>query len=309
MPHIIEPGSDLAIQRAATKMKTKNDSVPVIDRFFSLEETTRLNNFAPLFRNSLQNESTALAHQTLGTSVMKKAWTKGRMFIQHFVEVFNKGVDRGKYAEDDRGYYHLPASSGATYVMNKLDDVTTYGEYLRAGDIDRMAVVGAAAMSNPTIAEVNATTVDFNTKYDLQSNLKDAHNATSIIVQKLRPEGLAVTKKGFAEIRAHYSEESASAIRQHLRDYGAVFASDVDLTFKFVITNSIGGAFVDAHILLEETGLERDAVNGAVTFVSKIADEVNFMITHPDFQPKEVTVALPNGTLIFDVNVILVPLI
>ena len=85
------PQSDEARDKALTQAKVKNDSIPVANQFLTAPTKTRLNASQPLFRVAMQNRGNALAAQAGATTGVYDAFAKTKMFISHFIQVFNLG--------------------------------------------------------------------------------------------------------------------------------------------------------------------------------------------------------------------------
>jgi len=77
------------------------------------------------------------------------------MFSSHFIQTFFMGVQRGVFAVGDLAYYGLD-ESGTVPPMDSEEEILEVAQKIVDGDINRMAVAGAVAMSMPTAAEVKA---------------------------------------------------------------------------------------------------------------------------------------------------------
>ena len=226
-----------------------------------------------------------------------------------FIEVFNRGVKRGKYLAADRVLYLIPESDTNELVITTEENATLWGDRIKLGEIARMALPGRVAMSNPTIDEVNTTTLEYANKLIAHSNIMQDYIDAQLLVKGDCTEMDIVLEKVAGQLHTNYSELDAPTRRRYMRQYGVPFSSKISLTFNFLITNSITHTTVDGTVLLEETGLERVAIHGMAQMVSIVADEATFLITHPDFHNQEIVEDLTTGVTTFDINVALVPLI
>jgi hypothetical protein len=307
MPGRKLPQSDPGRNRALTKAKTKNDSIAAPDRFLTAPTQTRLNTEQPVFKTALQNKSNALAAQAASTGTTGGAFARARMFISHFIQVFNLGVVRGVYLAAHRAFYHLDVSSDRVPVLSNEEDITTWGANLHDGDAARIAA-GGAAMANPTIAQVDTETGAFNTDNVAQSLLKDALDTAEEAVAAQRAEADKVIKKVWDEVETFYNEEEPSSMRRKAREWGVVYLSDIKLTFHFLTKESAGHtALAGVNVELTETGNEATTGgDGKADMESTISDEATFEFSLADYITQQVVVPLPSGTTEFNVTVELV---
>lgn len=301
------PRSDEGRDKAITKAKAKNDSIPVANRFLTAPTQTRLNAIYTAIKAALLARAAALANQSTSTGGTTTAHALAKMFISHFLQVFNLGVKRSVYPAAHRAFYQLDVNSDAVPPLGTETEITLWGERLRTGDPLRVAA-GGAAMANPAIAEVNAEVAAFNTENDAQSALKDAYDIAQQDVENLRPEGDAVIKKVWDEVETFYNEEEPASKRRKAREWGVVYVSDIKLTFNFMVKNSADNTPVaDVVCELDETGnTVNTAADGTAQMQSTIADEATFNFSHPDFVTQQIVLDISTGETTFDIEVALV---
>jgi hypothetical protein len=250
---------------------------------------------------------TKLALQADTTSDVKKAMATARIFISHFIQVFNLGVTRAVYSAGQRAYFHLDVISEALPELTKESDISTWGDNIVDGDLARVAA-GGAAMSNPTALQVKAAVLDFNTKNTDQSGKKDAFDTSQEDIIALVPEAEKVVKKVWDEVETFYNEETPSSMRRKSREWGVVYISDTELTFNFTVKDSVSNAAIEAaSILLDQTGNEvLTDINGTAIMKSKIADHATFIISQAGYVSQTIELDLPLGTTVFTEDVALV---
>jgi hypothetical protein len=307
MPSRALPNTDEGRLRALNSGKTKNDSIPLLQQFLSADTKTPLNAIQPLFQTAMLNRGFALADQAVSTAAVNNSFDSGQMHISHFIQVFNLGVQRGIYPKAHRPFYNLDINSAALPALRSEQDITTWGLRISAGDAARIAA-GGAAMANPTAADVAAAIALFNTNNTTQSTKKDAYDAAQEAVEDLREEADKVIKKLWDEVETHFDEEEPESKRRKASEWGVVYRSDIELTFNITVKDSATNAVVEnAVVQLDETGNTKNTdAAGVAIILSKISDEANFTITHPDYTQGQVNVLLPTGTTEFNVEVLLV---
>ena len=297
------PQSDETRDKALTQAKVKNDSIPVANQFLTAATKTRLNASQPLFRAAMQNRGNALAAQAGATMGVSDAFVKTKMFISHFIQVFNLGVFRGKYLQQHRAFYQLDVNSDSLPPLNTQQDIALWGQRIQAGDAARI-VAGGVAMANPTAAEVTTEVTDFITKNTGQSTLKDDYDNKQQTVAALQDESDKVIKKVWDEVDTFYNEEEMTSKRRKCREWGIIYVSDVELTFDLTAVNTINSIGIEnVTVLLLETGNTITTnPDGKGEIKSTIVDEATFRFTHPDFAPQDIVVTLPSGTTLFEVK-------
>jgi hypothetical protein len=200
------------------------------------------------------------------------------MFISHFFQSFNNGVDRGMFPKDDRGFYQLPISSGAVPDLKSEEKIITWGDRIVAGDPLRVAA-GGAPMAMPTAAEVTAELNAYKAENNIQSNLKGAYDQAQEAVAALRPETDSLILRMWNEIETAYSEEAAPSKRRKSREWGVVYIpspgeapSPEEFSIVGTITDSVTNNPVgDVGILVVETGQTYFSENNGTYFIPVLA--------------------------------------
>jgi hypothetical protein len=296
------PQTHEKIMQALMMAVNRNSSIPVPDRFLSASTEARLNAIEASFRTAMQNRGNKLAEQSKQTTLVNAAFDEAQIHISHFIQVFDLGVARKKFPKAARAYYGLPTNSKKLPRLRREDDITHWGGNLVAGDANRIAD-GGAAMSNPSIAEVQTVVDDFRTKNLDQSNKKDAYGRAQKEVNKLVAEARKVIRKVWDEVETFYNEHSAPSRRRKAREWGVVYSSDVLLTFNFVVTDANGHAIDAAIIELDETGNIIETKSGTGQMKSQVSDFATFIVKHANFPQQKIEKELQPGEKEFNIEV------
>ena len=300
------PQTDASRSKALTKAKAKQDSIPAANQFLTTSTDTRLDATQPLFKAAMQSRGIALADQVGATAGMSLSFVKSRVYVSQFFQVFNLGVARGKYPLSHRAYYQLDTSSDSVPTLNSHQDVAFWGENIETGDAARIAA-GGAPMANPSAAEVKAEVDNFIIRNNDQSVLKDAYDSQQEAVAALHEEADKVIKKVWDEVETYYNEEENSSRRRKCREWGVVYASDIEHTFNIAVIDVINNEGIDnVVVVLLETGNTTGTTNGGrAVLKSTIVDEATFRFTHPSFEPLDIVVPMPAGVTTFDVKAVM----
>lgn len=208
--------------------KNKRDSVPAASNPFTGATDTRLTNMFTDYDGKRTAIISARQVYSNGTPVKDTAGNSLRLFISHFIQVFNFGVARGKYPAADRTSYDLPVEDSPLPDLSKDSDLLLWANNIVNGDALRVAA-GGAPMSNPSAAEVQVAKTAFHTLFDLQSNRKDALDNAQEALEDLLPEADNVIRKVWDELETFYNEETDEGRRENCREWGVIYITVGDL--------------------------------------------------------------------------------
>lgn len=211
------PTTDVARNVALKSAMIKKTSVAPADMAITPNTKTRLETNQPIYLQLMDERGNALQAQSQSTAGKLITQAKGKMFISHFVQTFNNGVDRGVYLASHRAFYKLDVNSSSVPPLIKEADIIYWGEQLINGDAARITA-GGAPMSNPTILEVKAEYDKFVLANTGQSTLKDDYDKAQEAVSAMNPEVDKLILKIWDEVETFYNEEELSSKRRNARE-------------------------------------------------------------------------------------------
>jgi len=309
------PETDEARNAALTSAKTKKDNVLPAEIVLSPGTVTRLDTQQPVFFQKMLERGIALGNQVGSTEPLNQKKERTRMFISHFFQSFNNGVDRGMFPKDDRGFYQLPISSGAVPDLKSEEKLITWGDRIEAGDPLRVTA-GGAAMAMPTAAEVITELNAYKTENNLQSNLKGAYDLAQEAVAGLRPAADSLILRMWNEIETAYSEESAPSKRRKSREWGVVYIpspgeapSPDEFSIIGTLTDSItGNGIADAGIKVIETDQTYFSENNGEYYIPVLAPGTyTLQITKTGYTPQNLPGIVVSEGVITEQDVVLSP--
>lgn len=309
------PRTDEERNSALTSGKTKKDSVPPAENVLSAQTTLRLDTQQPLFGQKMIERGVALSNQAGSTMPLTPLKERARMFISHFIQAFNNGIERGMFPANARGFYQLNVSSKAVPSLDSEEKIITWGDRLIAGDPLRVAA-GGAAMAMPDITEVNTEHSAFKAENTLQNNLKGAYDVAQEAVENLRPDADSLIVRMWNEIETAYSEESAPSKRRKSRQWGVVYVlspgetpSPDDYSIIGNATSQVTGlplAGVAVKVLeTDETYLSDDDGNFFIPVLT--AATYSLEVSKPGFIPQTLPGIVVTEDEITEVDVQLIP--
>jgi len=203
--------------------KNKRDNLPIIvSNPLTTATNTRLTNTWTDLTTKMTAIATAKAAYNTGTPVKNAAGDIVRLYISHFIQVFNFGVARGKYPAGNRSFYNLPVDYVSLPDLSKDSDLIEWANYLVGGDVLRLAA-GGLPMENPTPFELDTAKTNFTTLFTSQSNNKDALDTAQETLEAFLSEADKTIKKVWDELEAFFNEETDESRRENMREWGVVY--------------------------------------------------------------------------------------
>jgi hypothetical protein len=183
----------------------------------------RLVAMQPLYTARIRAVQHAMAEQTAHTPTKNAAVNEARTLANHFIQVFNLGVARGKYRKAHRANYGLDTDSDRVPDMLKESLVLYWCKAIVTGDAARVAA-GGLPMANPDAGEVQAAATAAQAAIITQSTLHLNLNNAQEALEALNKEADRLIRRIWNEVETFYSEESPSSMRDKARAWGLLYA-------------------------------------------------------------------------------------
>jgi|SRR3972149_3798440 len=225
MPYRKLPDTDEGRLKALQGAKNKADSLPGgAVRAFSDDTLAHLDAFLPNYNTQMQERGSALSVQSQASLDEDNAFDTCALFISHFIQVFNFGIERGVHPASARAFYQLDVNQEDLPRLTQESDVTLWGKNLIDGEAARVTA-GGTPMQNPNIAQVTAKYNDWIAKSNLQSNKKDSYDKEQEDVAALREECDDLILDIWDEVEFTFRKDEAPSKRRKCREYGVVYVS------------------------------------------------------------------------------------
>ena len=237
------PISNLAREKALNSANTKIQNLPISVQVLTAVLMAALNSLALAYTNASDAVSIEQAILSSGTVVKNEAVNQLKMFVSHFIQVFNLGVARGWYLASHRLFYKLDQTGTALPDLGTEADVIIWAQRLISGDAHRIAA-GGAAMANPPIADVVAKLTLAEGLLRSQSTQKDVLDAAQEVLDNLNEEADLNIRQVWDCIEAYFGGESNASRRANSREFGVIYVRDSD---SFVVTGILKSGGVPAE--------------------------------------------------------------
>lgn len=145
-----------------------------------------------------------------------------RMYVSHFLTVFNLCVKRGEIKAADRAFYSIPVDSGELPDLSSDISVIRCCENAISGEKTRTSK-GGIPIYNPTIAKVAVHFDLFRELYDKQCALRQMTEESLVVVSLMRPQIDDVILDVWNSIENYFSDLEGEKKISKCREYGLIY--------------------------------------------------------------------------------------
>lgn len=177
MPYRRLPNTDLARIQSLTRAVEQGESLGYLDLPYAYSVHTQAVDLLEKMERANAEYQVAYERQVNFAKDYQKKMKMAKLYVSHFIQVFQLSVIRGEIKEEMRALYHLPLKGFAVPELNTEVALLEWGEYIIAGEKERTEK-GSSPIYNPSIAKVRVFYDNFvdarNAKNVLQANTKRA---------------------------------------------------------------------------------------------------------------------------------------
>lgn len=145
-----------------------------------------------------------------------------RMYVSHFLTVFNLAVKRGEIKKSDRVYYALQEDCGENPDISSEAALLRWGENVINGEKQR-TTRGGIPIYNPTIGKVSVHYELFKEQYKKQMQLKQTTDECLAVVTLLRPQVDEIILEAWNSIEGFFSDLEGEAKIKACEEYGVIY--------------------------------------------------------------------------------------
>ena len=222
MPYRRLPNTDQArlsaLQHAVQRASEEDYNVQVLD-YKTLQEAQRfLMQFETLVMQYHDNFQSKVSANKQYTRVVKNA----RMYLSHFIQVFNMAVVRGEIKKEQKALYGLDIHNHVVPDLTTEEDILFWGEKIIAGENERTAQ-GGFPIYNPAINKVKVY-------YDIfkeQQMSHSFHKKNTIRayenVEQLRKQADELIVTIWNKVESYFKEEFPYKRMMLCKQYGVIY--------------------------------------------------------------------------------------
>ncbi len=179
MPYRRLPNTDQARLRALKAAVDRVGSVPPAELLFSQKTALELESFLPLFDQSLRQCLESRDRQIAASKQVAESGKTLRLYLSHFVQVFNMCIARGEIKPEERKTLGLQDCGNSVPDLATDKALIEWGKLIVEGEERRIAEGGRCRIYNPSIALVKVKLQVFEENYN-------AHKDFLLTVQKFK---------------------------------------------------------------------------------------------------------------------------
>lgn len=224
MPYRRLPNTDKAriwaMETAIEKMRGSDCYAPVISPDVMVKAERILYQFKTANKKYLVNLEKQLAFSRSDT--YQNRLKTARMYVSHFIMVFNMCIKRKEFRASDRTYYSMPEDM--TDLPDLSSDVAVLkwcGNVIR-GERDRIGR-GGIPIYNPSVAKLAVHYDLFNEQYQQHNILMTLTDESLHEVSAMRPEVDAMILEMWNSIEKYFSDLCGEKRLNACREYGVIY--------------------------------------------------------------------------------------
>ena len=224
MPYRRLPNTDQArirsLETAINKMRNSDYYAPVLSPDLFNRAETKLQQFKGAVERYVKSLESQVNYSK--SDAYQDRLKNAKMYVSHFLTVFNLCVKRGEIKSADREYYSIPQDSGelpdlsSDIAVIRCCENTIQGEKARTNK-------GGIPIYNPTIAKVAVHYDLFKELYDKQCGLRQLTEESLMVVSLMRPQIDEVILEVWNSIESYFSDLEGEKKFNACREYGLIY--------------------------------------------------------------------------------------
>ncbi|WP_165041861.1 hypothetical protein [Dysgonomonas sp. ZJ709] len=220
MPYRRLPNTDNARIKALKTAIEKNSSLFGQD-VVSLD-VKKLEVMLRTFETSQNHYRASLETQATANRKMQKLIKNARLYISHFIQVFNFCVIRNEIKKEMKSLYHLDPDNYTIPDLTSNESLLAWGENIIKGEQARLAQ-GGIPVYNPTIARVNVAFSQFKDAYIAQKTYQNNTGRQLEALSVQRKDVDKVLHELWNQIEAYFAYLPSEERLKRCKDFGVVY--------------------------------------------------------------------------------------
>ncbi|MDP4238955.1 MAG: hypothetical protein Q8904_05720 [Bacteroidota bacterium] len=222
MPYRRLPNTDQARLRALRTAIQQSDKENYGDQTVSFKTINEAKNYLGGFEKQLIQYQQMLQSQVSANKHYQQIVHNARLYISHFIQVFNLSVIRGDIKKEHKLFYHLDPNIHTVPDLSTEAALLNWGKCIIDGENERLRN-GGLPIYNPTIAKVK---VHYEVFKEYKSTQKLHQNTTTRNWEELvnlRAKGDMIILDIWNQVEAKYKEVEPYTRLLKCKAYGLVY--------------------------------------------------------------------------------------
>ncbi|MDO4461507.1 MAG: hypothetical protein Q4C30_03280 [Bacteroidia bacterium] len=223
MPYRRLPNTDQARLRALHAALEMSSHVGSTEMLITPKMQLDAKMFTPIFEQTIRQYNDARELQSSLSKQVDSAAKMARMYLSHFVQVFNMCVARGEIKREMREMIGLKINDDTLPAMETVSQILSWGKTIIEGEEKRMAQGEGNRIYNPSIAVVKVKVIQLNETHNKHQDLLQTIQKHHVKVEEIRPKADALILEMWNEIEKRLEDYSAAQRRDIASRYGVVY--------------------------------------------------------------------------------------
>ena len=216
------PNTDAARLRSLEVALVKSERISPQDLAFNQVTLMKLKKVIILFKQGLDTHQKTYIKRVNANKEYQKAFKKSKLYLSHFIQVFNFSILRNEIPKMDRKLYNIHVNDSKVPEMNTETELVEWGTKILEGEKQRLAK-GGNPIYNPKIAVVRLEFEKFLKHYNSQNTFKHSHEFSIEKLIELRKNVDNVILDIWNQVEAFFSAYSDTEKRERAESYGVKY--------------------------------------------------------------------------------------
>ncbi|MBB4036522.1 hypothetical protein GGR21_002428 [Dysgonomonas hofstadii] len=175
------------------------------------------------FENAQRSYKESLETQAAANRKFQRLVKNARLYISHFIQVFNFSVIRGEIKKETKHLYGLDPDNFTVPDLSSNDSILFWGEKIIKGEQTRLSQGGGAPIYNPTIARVNVTFSLFKDAYFAQRTYQNTTTRQLDTLSEQRKDIDEMLIVVWNQIESAFANLTGNDRIERCKEYGVVY--------------------------------------------------------------------------------------
>ncbi len=223
MPYRRLPNTDQARLRSLKAAIEQVKSVSPAALCFSQRTALELASFTPLFEQSVKQYLDSQERRTSVSKAVAETGDVARLYLSHFIQVFNMCIARGEIKAEMRTKLGLEECGAAVPDLTSNQQVIEWGHKVVEGEEARIAAGGGNRIYNPSIAVVKVKLQIFEENYNRHRDILQTIQKYHDKLDEIRGQADEIILKVWNEVEETLAPIDSEEKRERCQAYGIVY--------------------------------------------------------------------------------------
>lgn len=222
MPYRRLPNTDQARLRALRKAIQQSENQSFDNIVLAYKTIHEAKNYLGFFEKQLNQYQQTLDNQVCANKKYQQIVYNARLYISHFIQVFNLSIIRGDIKKEHKLFYHLDPNIHNVPDLSTESSLIHWGKCIIDGENERIRN-GGLPIYNPAIAKVQ---VHYEIFKEYKSNQKLYQATTNRYWEELvslRAKGDSIILEIWNQVEGIFKDENPFSKLKKCQSYGLIY--------------------------------------------------------------------------------------